>query len=487
MNTNNKTWIILILILFIALLLRFWGIGTESYWLDEAISVRQAQEKDYNTTLNMLKEDVHLPLYISLLYVWVKIFGTSELATRLLSLIFGLAGILLCYLLTKDLFNERTALIASAIFAVSPIMIYYSQESRLYSLFVFLSLLSFYFYLKWINEQSNKNLLWYILSTSLLIYTHLFFVLVLLVQNIYALYKSRSNLTYLIKWFSSQIMLFIIFLPWMSHILRQANNSTLHTVWIPKPNNGIILSSFMELIGNKFILGLFIICLVYFIVGRKYNSSDKDKILFLLCYLIVPFIIVISYSYIGSSVYNTRYMLFTLPAFFVVFSLIIEKVSEKNMLLLYGLVGIIIILSLMSVAAQTNRLDKDDWRSVSLYISKNVKDNENLFINPFYHQDPFTYYFDSSCFKYDDIYSCNYNNYHLLSLRWDAFCCNDSTILTATDDQNLLKDYLNNTLWLISVRERLYAAPLYDYFNENMNLTVSKEFGDIKIYKFEKS
>ncbi|MFH1590251.1 MAG: glycosyltransferase family 39 protein [archaeon] len=482
MNLKKNAWIIMLIILLLAILLRFWAIESESYWLDEAISIRQAQADDFGSTLDMVKKDIHLPLHITLLHFWVKIFGTSELASRLLSLIFGVAGVWISYLLTKKLFNRRIAIITSLLFAFSPIMIYYSQEARLYSLFVFLSLLSFYFYIKFIENMNNKNLLFYGLSTLLLIYTHLFAFLVLLVQNVYILYKFKFQFKKLIKWFAGQFILFLLFLPWISNLFKQVS-STLNTDWIPKPNIGIVLLTILDFFGHIVIVLMFLICLII-IIRKKHKPMDKDKKMLLVLWILLPFAIVLFYSLIISSVYNTRYLLFTVPALLILFSVLIDKIAEKKKYLTYMLVGAIILFSFISIVNQVNTTDKDDWRSVSSYIKENVEE-EYIFINPFYHHDPFTYYFDEECFKDYYIHSCNYNNHNLLALKWDAICCNDSTGLTATDEKNTLGDYINETVWLISVKEKLYAVPLFDYFNENMNLTLSKKFGEIKISKFE--
>lgn len=485
MNWKKKAWLILILILLLATLLRVWGIENESYWLDEAISIRQAQEKDYSATFDMVKNDVHLPLHITLLHFWVKIFGTSESSSRVLSLIFGIVGIWIFYLLTKKLYGEKTSLVSTLIFAISPIMIYYSQEARLYSLFVLLSLASIYFFLKFIDKNDYKNLIYYGLFTLLLIYTHLFAFLLLFVQNVYILHINKYRIKKLFKWICSQLFLFIMFLPWIGNLLKQVS-STLNTMWIPKPNMGIILKSILDLLGNKYILLIFLFCIIYVILTKNYKSIERNKIVFLVLWLLVPFIIVLAYSYLISPVYHTRYVIFVIPAFFIILGMLISRIYEKNKILSYTLLGLVIIFSFITIINQVNHVDKDDWRSVASYIKENVKENEYTFINPFYHHDPFTYYFDSECFKDYYIHSCNYNQHNLLALKWDAICCNDSTPLTATDDKNTLRYYTNETVWLISVREKLYAVPLLDYFNDNMNLIMSKEFGEIKIYKFEK-
>jgi len=178
-------------------------------------------------------------------------------------------------------------------------------------------------------------------------------------------------------------------------------------------------------------------------------------------------------------------MLFTVPAFLIIFSLLIDNISVRKEYLVYLIVSVVILISFISVYIQVRNVDKDDWQSVVDYINENVKEGEAIFINPFYHQDPFTFYYDRECFLSSDIYSCNYEDHNIVSLKWYANCCSSDTRLTATDEKNLLGNYINNTVWQISVKEELYNAPLNNYFFENMDLVENKEFGDVKIYKFE--
>ena len=85
------------------------------------------------------------------------------------------------------------------------------------------------------------------------------------------------------------------------------------------------------------------------------------------------------------------------------------------------------------------------------------------------------------------MHSCNYQKHKILSLNWLADCCSGNTKLTATDQKNELRYYLGSNIWLISVRPELYGGnnSLFAYLNSTKKLSVTKEFGDIKIYKFE--
>src|SRR5688572_8908878 len=93
-------------VLLVGLLLRLCNIAAEPYWGDEILSL------DITTHFSSIGEmlrylsvvEFHPPLYYILLFPWVRVFGTSEAATRGLSLLFSVASLPLVYAFAKALF-----------------------------------------------------------------------------------------------------------------------------------------------------------------------------------------------------------------------------------------------------------------------------------------------------------------------------------------------------------------------------------------------
>jgi uncharacterized membrane protein (UPF0136 family) len=449
--------------------------------VDESISIKQAQG-DYSQAFEAIKDDIHPPLYIILLHFWVKFFGTSELSSRFLSLVFGVLSVWIMYLLSRKLFSEKAALIAAALMAFSPIMIYYSQEARNYSLFVLLALLSFYFFINYIYKKNYKNQAAYCFFSLLLIYTHIFSFLIIFAQNIYILYRYKFKIKKLLNWFAGQLILLLLFMPWLPILFRQAHNKMYS--WLPKPDLGMLAKTVIDFFGNRLNLSIFLILIIVIILTKKYKQLDKNKIFFLSSWIILPFLIVLCYSIIFPSLYHTRYMLFVLPAILIIFSLLIERISRKNKFFAYALLFIVIISSFVSIVNQVNNTDKDNWRVVSDFIEKNAKGNDVVFIDPFYNQYPFTYYYDKQCFSESDTYACNNNKHRILSLDSLAECCNAATL---TYGQIGLWDYIIRDVWLVSLKPGLYKGnySLFDYFNNSKRLVYSKTVGDIKLDYFK--
>jgi hypothetical protein len=119
------------LIVLAAFGLRVYGLGAESLWYDEAFSVVLARA-DLSTALRMLFADVNPPLYYLVLRAGMAAFGSSEFAARFASLVPGVLLIPLMWVLARRLFDRSTAWLAAAFTCLSPLLVWYAREARMY-------------------------------------------------------------------------------------------------------------------------------------------------------------------------------------------------------------------------------------------------------------------------------------------------------------------------------------------------------------------
>ncbi len=112
-----------------------------SLWLDEANSVHIADGSP-GQIVNALSRDVSPPLYYFLLSGWMRLFGDSEIAVRLPSVLFYLGGICAMWFLGQMLFGRKGAAVTAFIYAVDPIIGRQAQNARMYSLIALLAALS---------------------------------------------------------------------------------------------------------------------------------------------------------------------------------------------------------------------------------------------------------------------------------------------------------------------------------------------------------
>lgn len=165
-----------------ALALRLNQLGVASLWADEGLTAWLV-ELPFIEMLKMQKRiEMTPPLYNCLMYVWAGLFGTSEPALRLPSVLLGVASVFLIFRLGQSLYDARTGVFAAALLALSPYHIGYSQEARSYSLLVFLSLWSCWSLSQLMRQLTPWRRISYVLVTTAMLYTHLYAVFVVLAQ-----------------------------------------------------------------------------------------------------------------------------------------------------------------------------------------------------------------------------------------------------------------------------------------------------------------
>src|SRR5205823_8653991 len=112
------------------------------------------------------------PLYYAVVHFFLTL-GTSEIVLRLPSVLFGTASLALMFIVVTPLLGNRVALVSAGLLAISPFHVWYSQEARPYSLFLFLSLLSLALLQRIIDRPDSWPLrIGFILSAAATFYCH---------------------------------------------------------------------------------------------------------------------------------------------------------------------------------------------------------------------------------------------------------------------------------------------------------------------------
>lgn len=152
-------------------------------WVDEAISVHQAHMTLGGLLHNLRETDNHPPLYFLTLWATVRVLGYGELAVHVPSIVFGTLLIPALYLTGCELFGRRTALVAAGLGTVAPLVVWYSQEARMYSLFMLLATLAVWAQVRALRDGRARFWVAYAALTIGMLYTHYFSVLPIVVQQ----------------------------------------------------------------------------------------------------------------------------------------------------------------------------------------------------------------------------------------------------------------------------------------------------------------
>jgi len=156
--------------------LRFATIDLQSYRYDEAVTVARVLHPSFFATFSEVPHSESTPpLYYLVAWLWSRPFGTGEVWMRSLSALAGTATILVVYLGARALpLPRRAGLIAAAAVAVSPVMIWFSQDARAYALVVLLTALSFLFFARARRSGARRDLAWWGVFSALALATHYF-------------------------------------------------------------------------------------------------------------------------------------------------------------------------------------------------------------------------------------------------------------------------------------------------------------------------
>lgn len=406
--------LILLLILSLGAVLRLVNLGSDSVWLDEAYSIQFAHLPLPELLSETASSDVHPPLYYLLLHYWVKLFGDSETAVRSLSALFGLLAILMIYLIASLLFNRATGLLSALLLALSLFHIEFAQEARMYTLLALLSLCSLYFFLKLFDDPRPVHLIAYIISTSLLMHTHVYGFFIIIAENLFffSLYFSNREAfkRRLARWLLSQAALVLLFLPWLAVMVRQFERVQ-HGFWIPQPQLNFLRLTWMIYAGSTILSFLFIPLVLLGLIPRsrirgghsteegeavrslstrKTGFSEREKILFMLLWFLSPIVIPFVLSQFLSSIYLPKYTIAASAAFLVLAAKGIMSIRADRARVL--LLGILLALSFINMRAYWSAPHKDFWRESVSYFDRTARDGDLVLFHQESGQVPFQYY-----------------------------------------------------------------------------------------------
>jgi len=148
----------------VSLILRIVGLGWELLWYDEAFTAL-AIKLPFLDMLAALRSDVHPPLSYLIYWASSQILGRSEFALRLPSAVIGSLAVVEMYNFARKLAGEKAGRFSSALMAILPAALYYSQEARMYSMLSLFTLLG-------ARAVLDRNWLRWGLCLPLLVYTH---------------------------------------------------------------------------------------------------------------------------------------------------------------------------------------------------------------------------------------------------------------------------------------------------------------------------
>ncbi|MFC6718539.1 glycosyltransferase family 39 protein [Natrialbaceae archaeon GCM10025810] len=436
--------------------LRLFRLESESYWLDEVVSVDLvASNSPYDLLVTVPGNDPHPPLYYLLLSAWTTVFGTGELATRSLSALAGIATVIVVYAIGRRLFDREVGAIAAALVAVSPFHVWYSQEVRMYALLGLLTALSVYWFVRMQTDGTTdqgwgRNDVWYVVATVLLGYTHVFGLFAILAQNAYVFSRPlvrtvpRSRPT-IRRWVTLQALTALLLAPWLVRLLRRtlaaSGGEATNVSWIPLPTAETVWTTFAAYLGGYLFEESFPIlvslvvagCLVLALssdrrtrtrtrtgTGTSFDggttttldreeSTDSDRgatadasrqdepvnaTYLVVLWLVVPILVPIAISHVVEPIFVDRYSIGASLAFFLLVAKGAGTISLPP--LRYVVVGVLVVGLVLPLPTYYQEDQKEQWREAAADVEANADGDDVVLVSAPYAERPFSFYFDRS-------------------------------------------------------------------------------------------
>jgi mannosyltransferase len=181
----------LVSLIVLAAILRFTRLAHQGFWFDEANSAADLRYAPGKMLGLLPQNETTPPLFYCVAWVWARIFGFGEFALRSLPALAGVATVPVMYLATARLVSRRAGIVAAALTACNPFLVWYSQEFRPYMPMVLLAAAGLLAFAHARERPSRGALIAWAVISSLALADHYYAVLVVVPEAVWLLADHR--------------------------------------------------------------------------------------------------------------------------------------------------------------------------------------------------------------------------------------------------------------------------------------------------------
>ena len=414
---NASAFVPLISIVFLSIILRLYNLGEWSIWYDEAATVRNvlgllrlSPYEDWGL-FGLLRAERVPPLYFFYVLPFYY-FSSIEWSLRLSSVIVGIATIPLMYYFGSRLLNQKIGLIAALLLTFSPFHIYYSQELRPYSMFLFFSILVLY--LAYLALEENKTIYYigFTIASVLSMYTHTYTVFLLFIVDLYFILNWKLYYPLLQKWFVVHFIFAILIIPEIYHSIIHITSGatglsdypvglrsiagmfylfTVGRVFLPTRTNLVFILIQAVIYGGGLVVGIWTLWTKRIAQGRRQASSFFTA-------SGISYLIICSVSLTVIPLFDearAKYMIFFLPFYYLLIATgWVHLFNFKLQVVLLSLAISVSLISIFPFYFKYDQVGKGSFRIAAEHLQHKFDENDMIYHVSRQTKLPFAYYFD---------------------------------------------------------------------------------------------
>lgn len=391
--------------------LRLVLLGSDSVWLDEAVSVDIAHEGPLGIA-RRAADETHPPLYYTLLHFWMAVFGDSETAVRALSAAIGTTIVPVAFALGRELAGGAAGVGAAVLVAVSPIQVQYAQEARMYALLALTSGISFLALSRILRAPSKAWVVLYAAATAAMLYSHVYGLFLLAAQAAFVAVlwfarepERRPRGRPLAVGFGTALALYA---PWTvalyQQVSREVQGEDANLAWLDAPGAGDVWDTVVHWAGSEG--GALALCTLAvaaagtMLMTRVRSGSSRlsagalagdETVVLLVLWTTVPLVLPFIVSHVTPvHVFLSRYTVSSALALAVLAAVLASRLPRP----LDRVAAASVFATLAAGTALYHATyTKTDWRSASAYLEARLTAADLIVLDRPFSTYPLRYYF----------------------------------------------------------------------------------------------
>ncbi|MFA4860796.1 glycosyltransferase family 39 protein [Methanoregula sp.] len=388
----------------VGLFLRFFNLGYNSLWLDEAsthtfaiMSIPEIWEATTGGEFNP-------PLFY-----WIEhfmlVFGNNEFVLRFVPALLGVLTIPLVYYAGKEFMDRNVGIIAAAAFAFSPFLVFYSQEARAYSMMLFFVAFAMIFYFRAMKNNEIRNWVLFGLLAALAFWSHFYALVIIGALILYALavqiLKYAKDVRNLVPMIIGWAVFAVICLPLIVATIQLFGSRTASAPSFGLQGLTMIMKTFQQIAGFSDI-AMYLLLLLFIIGIVQAFILDKNKGLFLVLLTILTF--AISYILSFKMPMVPRYLIFFSIVFFIGIAVSYKLLYTlaKHPGVVYGFIAFLVVLNAPMLMDYYSGYSKGDWRGLSDKLQQVTNPGDFIVVVPGYVSQPLDYYYSNTTDKTEE-------------------------------------------------------------------------------------
>ena len=300
------------------------------------------------------------------------------------------------YLLGKKVGEGKVAVASAWLAALSPPLIWYSQEARSYSCLVFMGLAVMLTAANLLRQPSVVRSLFFIITMTAAVYTHYGAFLLVPLQLVLLVYLRARNIAprnRIAWWLVSWVAVMAVYIPWMRSPAARSFFNSLKTGSYPvqyaaekiRIDARLLMAAILIIAAIALILCLW---LIYRFFSQRSNFWDDLRSNSALQGLFLTAFIGLLIISVFPRAYSVKKQLLVLWPYILLFFAWIWPWEQKRKAIL----AFVLALSLISSLINIFFIPKDEWRQAVAYIHSQSEKGDLVLLLPAYMTFPFDYY-----------------------------------------------------------------------------------------------